>query len=290
MSCGTRGQDFCPGDPDGARLLRSSLLSNYSLTETANCWWPRTEPLFGSRPRRPACVCSGLEPHCRTSRCARPQPTPSPGYRSTDFTAGYCITGTATAVLLPGSSSLPGLARSRLREKHNPTDTTKSTLSDTDFRALEDKVIRLDRSMTGSSSSEAQSGAQGSPAAQARRAECDVADSAAATVGGRRPTLRLVENTTGRDGRPAGRPKRGRRRGRRPRVALDDPGMSAFLARSVSGQAAGWPTNMVRPMSQPDELLADVGAPGGVRPERSESLTVVTGGAVITGRLALAAT
>jgi hypothetical protein len=82
MSCGTRVQDFRPGDPDGARLLRSSLLISYSPTETANCWWPHTAPLFGSQPRRPSCVCSGLEPHCRTSRCARPQPTPSPRYCS----------------------------------------------------------------------------------------------------------------------------------------------------------------------------------------------------------------
>ena len=29
MSCGTRAQSFRPGDPDGARLLRSSLLINY---------------------------------------------------------------------------------------------------------------------------------------------------------------------------------------------------------------------------------------------------------------------
>lgn len=43
---------------------------------------PATAPLFGSQPRRPSCVCSGLEPHCRTSRCARPQPTPSPRYCS----------------------------------------------------------------------------------------------------------------------------------------------------------------------------------------------------------------
>jgi hypothetical protein len=38
--------------------------------------------LFGSQPRQPSCHCSGLEPHCRTSRCARPQPTPSPRYCS----------------------------------------------------------------------------------------------------------------------------------------------------------------------------------------------------------------
>ena len=40
--------------------------------------WPAVAPLSGSQPRRLSCVCSGLEPHCRTSRCARPQPTPSP--------------------------------------------------------------------------------------------------------------------------------------------------------------------------------------------------------------------
>jgi hypothetical protein len=32
MSCGTRVQDFSPGDPDGARLLRSSLWDQ-SLTK-----------------------------------------------------------------------------------------------------------------------------------------------------------------------------------------------------------------------------------------------------------------
>jgi len=93
MSCGTRAQDVRPGDPDGARLLRSSLLINYlpngglRTAGDAHCsvllvmrpaQWPVTAPLFGSQPRRPSCVCSGLEPHCRTSRCARPQPTPSP--------------------------------------------------------------------------------------------------------------------------------------------------------------------------------------------------------------------
>ena len=51
--------------------------------------WPEQAPLFGSQPRRPSCVCSGLEPHCRTSRCARPQPTPSPRYHPHNFTAGY---------------------------------------------------------------------------------------------------------------------------------------------------------------------------------------------------------
>ncbi len=57
--------------------------------------WPVTAPLFGSQPRRLSCVCSGLEPHSRTSRCARPQPTPSPRYCSPTQ-----LLRTATAVLL----------------------------------------------------------------------------------------------------------------------------------------------------------------------------------------------
>lgn len=103
MSCGTRAQPFGPGDPDGARLLRSSLgdqlltAGTAGTAGTAYCWWPASAPLFDSQPRRPSCVCSGLEPHCRTSRCARPQPTPSPRYRSltsllgtAHCTCGYC--------------------------------------------------------------------------------------------------------------------------------------------------------------------------------------------------------
>jgi hypothetical protein len=112
MSCGTRTQDFRPGDPDGARLLRSSL-GDQLLAKRGDCvllillycvllvirtaLWPVTAPLSGSQPRRPSCVCSGLEPHRRTSRCARPQPTPSPRYCSltsllgtANCTYGYC--------------------------------------------------------------------------------------------------------------------------------------------------------------------------------------------------------
>lgn len=47
---------------------------------------------------------------------------------------------------------------------------------------------------------------------------------------------------------------------------------------------------MVRLMSQPDELLVDVAALVESDQSNQMSLTVVTGGAVITGRLALAAT
>lgn len=96
MSCGTRAKDSSPGDPDGAGSSVLFSVINYlpvgvlrttgtALLRTAGvrtAQWPVTAPLFGSRPRCPSCVCSGLEPHCRTSRCARPQPTPSPRYRS----------------------------------------------------------------------------------------------------------------------------------------------------------------------------------------------------------------
>ncbi len=101
------GLNFHPGDPDGARLLRSSLgdqlLTAYCwycwYCATAYCWWPASAPLFGSQPRCPSCVCSGLEPHCRTSRCARPQPTPSPRCCSLlhCWVLRTALTGTATA-------------------------------------------------------------------------------------------------------------------------------------------------------------------------------------------------
>lgn len=50
-------------------------------------------------PVRLSCICSGLEPHCRTSRCARPQPTPSPRYHSLTSLLGTanCTYTTATA-------------------------------------------------------------------------------------------------------------------------------------------------------------------------------------------------
>ena len=103
MSCGTRVQDFRPGDPDGARPLRSSLLSNYSLSETVNCWWPRTAPLSGSRPRHPSCVCSGLEPPLPNLPVRASAADAFTEVLLTDFAAGYfepSLTGTATAALL----------------------------------------------------------------------------------------------------------------------------------------------------------------------------------------------
>jgi hypothetical protein len=98
-----------PGFKTSARAILMALgssvssLSDQLLAKQGNCellvlrtagtsyygWcvlptWPVPAPrsLSDSQPRRPSCVCSGLEPHCRTSRCARPQPTPSPRYRS----------------------------------------------------------------------------------------------------------------------------------------------------------------------------------------------------------------
>ncbi len=91
MSCGTRARDFRPGDPDGAstpssipRLRTAVLLCRFCvLPVTRTTRWPAKAPTL-QRPApitRPACHV-GLEPHRRTSRCARPQPTPSPRYRS----------------------------------------------------------------------------------------------------------------------------------------------------------------------------------------------------------------
>lgn len=88
MSCGTRAQCSGPGDPDGAGSSVLPSVINYLpwgycvLLVMRTAQRPVTAPLSGSQPRCPSCVCSGLEPHCRTSRCARPQPTPSPRYRS----------------------------------------------------------------------------------------------------------------------------------------------------------------------------------------------------------------
>jgi hypothetical protein len=98
MSCGTRTRKAARAILMASTSSVHSLIAGTALLRTtgdANYWWPVTAPHFGSQPRRPSCVCSGLEPHCRTSRCARPQPTPSPRYCSLTP-----LLGTATAVLL----------------------------------------------------------------------------------------------------------------------------------------------------------------------------------------------
>ena len=78
----------------GSSVLPSEIIHLPSGTTyyTAACG----SAASGSQPRRPSCVCFGSGPRWRTSRCARPQPTPSPG---------YCL----LTSLPPGSSSLPGL-------------------------------------------------------------------------------------------------------------------------------------------------------------------------------------
>jgi hypothetical protein len=98
MSCGTRTRQAARAILMASTSSVHSLIAGTALLRTAgdaNYWRPVTAPLFGSQPRHPSCVCSGLEPHCRTSQCARPQPTPSPRYRSLTS-----LLGTATAVLL----------------------------------------------------------------------------------------------------------------------------------------------------------------------------------------------
>ncbi|GGQ76026.1 hypothetical protein GCM10010261_16920 [Streptomyces pilosus] len=157
MSFGTRVQDFRPGDPDGARLLRSSLLINYSLMGTA--YYLYCELLVASnsatlRQPVPSPVLRLL--WLRTPLPNLPVRAPAAGAFTevllTDFAAGYCepsLTDTAVllvaapdhcgppgpvvspvavldhsgfgtppphrhancnCVLLPGSSSLPGLS------------------------------------------------------------------------------------------------------------------------------------------------------------------------------------
>ena len=108
MSCGTRGQEFRPGDPDGARLLRSSLLINYSLTETANCWYCKLLVTSNSATLRqpaPSPVLRLL--WLRTPLPNHPVRAPAADAFTevllNDLTAGYCelaLTRTATAVLL----------------------------------------------------------------------------------------------------------------------------------------------------------------------------------------------
>lgn len=66
----------CPAVPGARKAARAILMASNSSV------LPSLFVLFGSQPRQPSCHCSGLEPHCRTSRCARPQPTPSPRYHS----------------------------------------------------------------------------------------------------------------------------------------------------------------------------------------------------------------
>lgn len=56
--------------------------------------------------------------------------------------------------------------------------------------------------------------------------------------------------------------------------------------RAARSDGAGWLVNIICPMSKPDELLVSVAALVESGQSNQMSLTVVTGGAVITGRLA----
>ena len=104
MSCGTRVHDFSPGDPDGARLLRSSL-------------WDQSFTERGLRTAGTALLRTAGDANCSVASYSATlrQPAPSPvlrllwlgtplpnlpvrasaadaftGVLLTDFTAGYC--------------------------------------------------------------------------------------------------------------------------------------------------------------------------------------------------------
>lgn len=62
--------------------------------------------------------------------------------------------------------------------------------------------------------------------------------------------------------------------------------VNGLRARCRHRSRAGWPVNIICLMSKPDELLVDVAALVESGQSNQMSLTVVTGGAVITGRLA----
>jgi hypothetical protein len=157
MSCGTRAPDFRPGDPDGAGssvlpsvinylpsgILRTAGDANYSVAcDSATLRQPAPSPVLRLL---------WLEPHCQTSRCARPQPTPSPrccslthcwvllscsrrplitaaarcGRQSVAVLQQPWLRNSTTApscelrVLLAGSSSLPDLAVSLSYERNH---------------------------------------------------------------------------------------------------------------------------------------------------------------------------
>lgn len=109
MSCGTRVQDFRPGDPDGAGLLRSSLLINYSPAGTAYHW---SCELFTAAPD-----------HCGPpGAVVSPVTVLQPLWLRNSTTAPSCeLQLLVLLVLLPGSSSLPGLVDLDYKRNHNHT-------------------------------------------------------------------------------------------------------------------------------------------------------------------------
>jgi hypothetical protein len=110
----------------GSSVLPSEI--SYLPSGTAYCTAACGSAALRQPARRPSCVCTGSGPRWRTSRCARPQPTPSP----------RCCSLTS---LPPGSSSLPGLTVSGLREKLYPCNLPMSSPATTDFATFEAEVI-----------------------------------------------------------------------------------------------------------------------------------------------------
>ncbi len=133
MSCGTRARQFGPGDPDGAQTLRSFLW--FVLLMMPINRWPLPAPPSGSRPPRPSCFCSGLEPRCRISRYARPQPAPLPRYRSLHFAAEHCephLSSCCRTASNPAAGTwwplIPRATRSGGQSRHRRTTSLASEL------------------------------------------------------------------------------------------------------------------------------------------------------------------
>ena len=98
--------------------------------------------LSTASPDRPSCACCGLEPHRRTSRCARPQSTPSPRYCSP---APLRVLRTALAVLLTvavGHRGPPGATVSPVAVLQRPwlRDSTSAPSCELPLRVLRPAV------------------------------------------------------------------------------------------------------------------------------------------------------
>jgi hypothetical protein len=122
MSCGTQAQDFRPGDPDGAWLLRSSLWIITYLAVLPPARQPALSPVLRMPWRRP------LLPNF-------PERAP----------AADAFTGVLPLPALPpGSSSLPGPTVSWLREELYPRRRPMSTPATIDFSTFMAEVSAPD--------------------------------------------------------------------------------------------------------------------------------------------------
>ena len=129
MSCGTRVQDVGPGDPDGARLLRSSLwdqLLTRGVLLLRSC---SRRPLItaGHPVRSPA-----ASPSCNRSGFATPPP-----HRPANCTCMYC---SARQFVSAGPYCL-----SRLRQNHNHATGAMSTPTNADFRVFDREAFGLEQ-------------------------------------------------------------------------------------------------------------------------------------------------